>query len=429
MPKIQPHKLSYDTTKLQDDFDFVLSYLHFAKIGDRVQQFGCGMVLLLGAVAIAVQNGYIIFISIVSYIILSSFFDEKYKNGYKAKKKKASLFQFLESIFDPDKNNNYRSGSYDEYAACVAFCQNNLDELEKLGCVYSQEVLESCLLKISQRINKDKSIESKIATLDAIKQTWLYKKRINYKNEYYWELYGNLIDGCMSDKENYASTYDSAVDAHYYYRFKRLISSSTMSLNTGRTKTKKPKGQLELKPLDKLLSPIKDSDKLITKPRPSTKPETKGKIDTIEKEKPRLGKKHFKIDWLDLQKKKREIGFIGEEIAMQIEKSKLAGHPYLNKSIAQVSKVSDREGYDIQSYDITGKQIFIEVKTTNSSNKNEPFYMSSNELRVLNSYPSQYFIYRIYNLNVPESKYEIIQYSAKDVLGFTHTPQSFIVSF
>lgn len=119
------------------------------------------------------------------------------------------------------------------------------------------------------------------------------------------------------------------------------------------------------------------------------------------------------VRWEELNAKRKNIGDLGELIAIEFEKQKLINLGLQNEinRIVHVSKENgDGYGYDIESIDSRLKTIYIEVKTT-ISNQNAPIYISLNEYNVMRSYGDQYFLYRIYSLNeaTSEAKIEIFE--------------------
>ena len=89
----------------------------------------------------------------------------------------------------------------------------------------------------------------------------------------------------------------------------------------------------------------------------------------------------------------------GEEFVLSLEKRRLAGlgRKDLAKEIEWTSKVrGDGAGYDIRSFNAdTDKELFIEVKTTNSG-KYQPFIISDNEVAFSEEHPDQYSLYRVF---------------------------------
>ena len=109
-----------------------------------------------------------------------------------------------------------------------------------------------------------------------------------------------------------------------------------------------------------------------------------------------------KIDGIQKAKKDARIGLLGEQMVIDYEKNKMILHNRedLISKIKWVSKEDDSCGYDIISYDFDDSgnehQIFIEVKTTESNEKNV-FFISRNELTTMKDNPEKYWIYRVYN--------------------------------
>ncbi len=90
----------------------------------------------------------------------------------------------------------------------------------------------------------------------------------------------------------------------------------------------------------------------------------------------------------------RKLGEGGEILVEKYEKNKLKGTGFETK-VERISIYDDSAGYDIKSYEVTGEEIFIEVKTTRGD-KNTPFYISANEYEVSKKYKSKYKLYRLF---------------------------------
>jgi hypothetical protein len=104
-----------------------------------------------------------------------------------------------------------------------------------------------------------------------------------------------------------------------------------------------------------------------------------------------------KIDYLEQQKKQKRIGNRGEAIVLNMEQKRLEneGRPDLVQKIQHVSENSDREGYDILSFDSDGCPRYIEVKATSATSLERGFYISGNELEKSTSLPN-YYIYIVF---------------------------------
>lgn len=153
------------------------------------------------------------------------------------------------------------------------------------------------------------------------------------------------------------------------------------------------------------------------------------KIPSIRRKKVSFSgsKKARKIDGVEKAKKDTETGLIGEKLVLAYEKERMVecGREDLVDKVKCVSEYNDNLGYDIISYDFDENgneyQIYIEVKTTESSEKNE-FFLTYNEKEVMKKSSDIYWIYRVslkngnpvfYKINYEDliSRFEIKEYS------------------
>jgi hypothetical protein len=99
-----------------------------------------------------------------------------------------------------------------------------------------------------------------------------------------------------------------------------------------------------------------------------------------------------------LEAANRSLGQAGEEFVVRFETARLvaAGQERLASRIEHVALTrGDREGYDVLSYETTGKERLIEVKTT-AYGSQTPFFVTRNELAVSNDRDDEYFLYRVF---------------------------------
>ncbi|MBK7638618.1 MAG: DUF3883 domain-containing protein [Bacteroidetes bacterium] len=101
------------------------------------------------------------------------------------------------------------------------------------------------------------------------------------------------------------------------------------------------------------------------------------------------------------------IGLKGELFVIQVLKEVLtkANLTHLTDKIIHTS-VENAEmnlGYDIQAFDIFGKEIYVEVKTTTEANSNASFILTKNEMKAIQQV-NRYFIYRVYNFDLETEK-------------------------
>ena len=103
-------------------------------------------------------------------------------------------------------------------------------------------------------------------------------------------------------------------------------------------------------------------------------------------------------NYLEEDARNRALGLAGEELVVEFEKSRLIS---LNqeKFVDRVEHVSvergDGAGFDVRSFDESGSDLFIEVKTTRFR-KEAPFFISANEVRFSERNAEQYSLYRVY---------------------------------
>ncbi len=113
-----------------------------------------------------------------------------------------------------------------------------------------------------------------------------------------------------------------------------------------------------------------------------------------------------------------DTGDLGEAIVAEIERKLLSGTKYENCVSTKPAK-NRRNGYDIISATVHGRPKFIEVKTTTSTDPDEPFHMTAAEYRKMKTLYRDgaiYRLYRIYALDTTDKTYKMIVYSAREVL-------------
>jgi hypothetical protein len=121
----------------------------------------------------------------------------------------------------------------------------------------------------------------------------------------------------------------------------------------------------------------------------------------IERALKKLSKSQKEFDRELYEKKIR--GELAEKFIMEFERVKLKEYSFtpIRQSIDDVGL-----GYDILSYDINGKEMFIEVKSI----KNDSFFWSENEIATSEEFQDDYFIYLVlFENNKPIKIKQIIQ--------------------
>lgn len=113
----------------------------------------------------------------------------------------------------------------------------------------------------------------------------------------------------------------------------------------------------------------------------------------------------------------KQVGDAGEQYVYEYEcykLSKINRQDLVEKIIKQYEDLSYFPGYDIKSFDKNGNEIFIEVKSTKSKNK-EFFEITENEKNAAERIGDDYFIYQVTSALTNPSISSIIQNPIKYV--------------
>lgn len=103
-------------------------------------------------------------------------------------------------------------------------------------------------------------------------------------------------------------------------------------------------------------------------------------------------------NFIEREARNRSLGAAGELFVLNYERARLIhlGKEALAARIEHTSKVrGDYEGYDILSFDETGAERLIEVKTTKYGAET-PFFVTRNEVSTSELRASRYHVYRLY---------------------------------
>lgn len=106
-----------------------------------------------------------------------------------------------------------------------------------------------------------------------------------------------------------------------------------------------------------------------------------------------------RFDFPERDAANRRLGELGERFVLEVERKRLSvvGRDDLVKSVRWISKeVGDGAGYDIRSFDSSGGEVLVEVKTTNL-HRRFPFIVTRNEVRVSEQIPESYRLYRVFH--------------------------------
>lgn len=113
-----------------------------------------------------------------------------------------------------------------------------------------------------------------------------------------------------------------------------------------------------------------------------------------ERRRPRQG-----IDYVALEANNRSLGVAGEEFVVRFEIARLinAGHDRLAGRVEQISETrGDGLGYDVLSFETSGRERFIEVKTTNYG-ASTPFFVTRTEVAVSEESGERFQLYRAFD--------------------------------
>jgi len=101
----------------------------------------------------------------------------------------------------------------------------------------------------------------------------------------------------------------------------------------------------------------------------------------------------------------RALGLSGEERVFHSERARLiaADRADLARKVEWTSQErGDGAGYDVRSYDLSGEERFIEVKSTKGGPRTD-FFLSRNERGFSEEEPQRYWLYRLYDVaNAPK---------------------------
>jgi hypothetical protein len=117
---------------------------------------------------------------------------------------------------------------------------------------------------------------------------------------------------------------------------------------------------------------------------------------------PKTQRATFMVNYLEREARNRSLGLAGEDFVLNFERARLMhlGKERLAHRIGHVSRLrGDGDGFDILSFEESGQERLIEVKTTKYGQET-PFFVSSNELAVSESRLDRYHLYRLFRFKV-----------------------------
>jgi hypothetical protein len=115
----------------------------------------------------------------------------------------------------------------------------------------------------------------------------------------------------------------------------------------------------------------------------------------------------YGTDYLGKEAANMSLGNAGEEFVLGFERQRLlrSGKDRLASRIVHVSKDrGDSEGFDILSFDETGRERLIEVKTT-AYGEYTPFFVTRHELETSLKSADRYYLYRLHQFRLKPKLY------------------------
>ena len=110
----------------------------------------------------------------------------------------------------------------------------------------------------------------------------------------------------------------------------------------------------------------------------------------------------YSTNYLEREARNRSLGAAGESFVLNYERARLValGSENLAAKIEHTSRVrGDGDGFDILSFESSGRERLIEVKTTKYG-RETPFFVSRNEVSVSGTRASQYHLYRLFGFRL-----------------------------
>ena len=105
------------------------------------------------------------------------------------------------------------------------------------------------------------------------------------------------------------------------------------------------------------------------------------------------------VDYLAIEASNRSLGAAGEEFVVRLETARLerAGESRLAAQVERVSATRGHGlGFDVLSFETTGRERLIEVKTT-AYGASTPFFVTRNEIDASRDAGDQFHLYRPFN--------------------------------
>ncbi|HHQ4529699.1 TPA: DUF3427 domain-containing protein [Aeromonas hydrophila] len=135
------------------------------------------------------------------------------------------------------------------------------------------------------------------------------------------------------------------------------------------------------------------------------------------------------VDWAAREQRNRDLGLAGELLVMAHEQERLrdAGRNDLAARVEHVALSDSAAGYDILSFNLDGRERFIEVKTTTGP-ASTPFYISENEVAISRQLQERFWLYRVHGYSRELNHGTFFSLKGAVEEGFTLSPVQYKAS-
>lgn len=133
-------------------------------------------------------------------------------------------------------------------------------------------------------------------------------------------------------------------------------------------------------------------------------------VDVNKVQEPTAFHPRLSTNYIEREARNRSLGAAGEKFVIAYERARLikSGHEALAAKIEHTSKVrGDHEGYDILSFEESGAERLIEVKTTKYGIQT-PFFVTRNEVSVSEKNAHRYQVYRMFSFRQMPRLYTLL---------------------
>ncbi len=271
--------------------------------------------------------------------------------------------------------------------------------------------------------------------LDSLKSEYFFRRKLNLSNRVEWYKYKRIlkeypnpisndvkiaeyIRGRLEEHQKYlGSRVDSYVDYPLSYYSSKKSDFDSQKDDTDLVVDNK--GNHNKRP--HRFSPSRSTSNNVSKKESVDKAQSSNEPKNLDKAK--LG--HIDLNKFLSPKKKNDkheddifftkssLGLAGELYAIDILKDLCKSHGITDDRYPiHISKnFGDRYGFDLLTIDGRNEPIMVEVKTT-TQGKSSAFYITRNEVEMMEQYKTQYMIVRIFDFDIEEGigEIEIIDY-------------------